>query len=108
MTCFVFTIIKYDLSKILEAIEVAKKKKTMLILVLSHTATRIALMSKKGVKTSEGVKNFWFVKYDVSAFSCTKNYMKSFITRENIQFQNLMHFAIILENYGKATSNSDT
>ena len=27
--------------------------------------------------------------------------MKSFITRENIQFQNLMHVAIVLENYGK-------
>ena len=40
-------------------------------------------LAEKGVKTSEGVKNFWFEKYGISAFFCTKNYVKIFKTRWN-------------------------
>ena len=43
------------------------------------------IYSKKGVKKLvRGVKNFWFVKYLFSAFFCTKNYVKSFKTHENV------------------------
>ena len=35
------------------------------------------------------------MKKDISAFFCTNNYVKSFKSRENIQFQNPTYFAII-------------
>ena len=46
------------------------------------------------------------MKCDISALFCTKNYVKNFKTRENIQFQHLMHCAVISVNYGKPASNS--
>ena len=33
-------------------------------------------VKKWGKKLLRGVKNFWIVKYDISAFLCTKNYVK--------------------------------
>ena len=38
----------------------------------------------RGKKLINKVKNFWFVKCSFSAFFCTKNYVKSFKTHENM------------------------
>ena len=41
-------------------------------------------LKKWGKKLVRGVKNFWFLKYELSAFFCTKNHVKIFKThREN-------------------------
>ena len=44
---------------------------------------QLSMLQKWGKKLVRGVKNFWIVKYDISAFFCTKNYVKILKTREN-------------------------
>ena len=51
---------------------------------------RLHTQEKGGKKTSEWVKNFWFLKYGFSAFICTKNYQKIFKTRRDSLFGNLV------------------
>ena len=44
---------------------------------------QLSMLQKWGKKLVRGVKNFWIVKYDISAFFCTKNHVKILKTREN-------------------------
>ena len=44
---------------------------------------QLSMLQKWGKKLVRGVKNFWIVKYDISAFFCTKNHVKILKTCEN-------------------------
>ena len=52
------------------------------IWVVNMKSEQTSRLKKWGKKLVRGVKNFWFGKYGISAFVCTKNYQKIFKTRE--------------------------
>ena len=45
--------------------------------------TQLLMLKKWGKKLVRGVKNFRIIKYDISAFFCTKNHVKILKTRAN-------------------------